>query len=676
MRKTGKKWLAFSLVSAMVIAAAGSHVGSPHEVTAAEAANTDTVTVDFQNRYNSNDGIFEGWGTSLCWFGHRRGGSEQTSEEAAKLLCNSEEGLGLDIIRFNIGGGDDPTHDHITRTDSKMPGYWGEYDESADTFTYDFTKDANQRNVLNKMLAQNKDLVLEAFSNSPPYFMTESGCTSGTAEVDENGNGKLADNLKEDKYDDFAEYLAQVVKYYRDSYGIAFSSVEPMNENGWSIARNGQKQEGCTFTEGESRSKMILAMEEALKNNGLEDLILAGCDESSPGETITCLDKLSEDALNALERVDTQTYSTTKELNLREKVKGLSKNLWMSETDGGDTAGTKAGEMGAALALAKRIGYDMHNLQPSAWIIWQAIGSYCDTETYEGNKDPDSLDQSEMDTKGFWGVSYADMNQEKVVLTKKYYAFGQYTRYIHPGDVMLTGNAQNTIAYDKESKELKIVAVNTSDAMKAIRYDFNGFDVKNTSVEVIRTSGDMETGENWKKVDDITADSTGFDAQLSPNSITTFIVKGAETDSTAIETPAPQNTDTPAPQSTNSPAPPVPTTPADVSPSPDAAVSKTAQVKVSKISKNTAAVTWKSQTGVKYKIAYSTNKKSLAKIKDGSIKAVSGTKMVSAAKNTVTLKKLKKNTTYYVKVCAYRQVDGKTVYGQYSGVKKFKTKKK
>ena len=76
-----------------------------------------------------------------------------------------------------------------------------------------------------------------------------------------------------------------------------------------------------------------------------------------------------------------------------------------------------------------------------------------------------------------------------------------------------------------------------------------------------------------------------------------------------------------------------------------------------------------------YKVAYSTSKKKLAKIKNGKIKAVAGTKVCTAAKNKVTLKKLKKKTVYYVKVCAYRVKEGKVV-GNYSAVKKVKTKKK
>lgn len=665
-----RKWMAITLATAVVFTGIAGDAGIERKALAEEA--TDAVVVNAGNLIASNEGIFDGWGTSLCWFGNRIGGSEQTSNEAAELLINEETGLGLDIIRFNIGGGDDPTHNHITRTDSKMPGYWGSYDASTDTFTYDYTKDANQRNVLLKMLEQNPNLTLEAFSNSAPYFMTVSGCTSGTAD------DTKPDNLKADKYDDFADYMAKVVKYYKENYGVNFTSIEPMNENGWSISRNGAKQEGCSFTRGASQSKMLVEMDKALTNNGLEDVILAGFDESSAGESVSALKAMTEEAKAVIERVDTHTYVNTLENSLKNKVSELGLDLWMSESDGSEVAGTNSGEMGAGLGFAKRINHNLYKLQPSAWIMWQAIGSYCDTETYEGNKDPDSLNQSELDTNGFWGVSYADMNEEKVVLTKKYYVYGQYTRHINPGDYMIVGDANTAIAYDEANNELKLVVSNFKNEEVKKTYQFAGFDVVESQVEIIRTSGDMESGENWANVTDenVTADSNGFTATLKPNSVTTFTIKNAKRDLSKLEnSPEPSLAPSAVPSVEPSVAPQQTVAPSQAPAEETTEVAKVASVKVSKVKKNSAVVSWKKVDGAKYKVAYSMDKKKLAKMKDGSAKAVTGTKVKNAAKNKITLKGLKKGKTYYVKVCAYVKKDNTTIYGKYSAVKKCKTKK-
>ena len=150
-----------------------------------------------------NNGEFQGWGTALCWWAHRLGYSEKLTNAAAEAFF-SDEGLGLDIARYNLGGGDDPTHNHINRSDSKVPGVYSDYKLSSDgkdveSITYDITKDQNQLNIAKAALKANPDLYFEGFSNSAPYFMTKTGCTSGGGTVNSDGtvtsNGNL-NNLR------------------------------------------------------------------------------------------------------------------------------------------------------------------------------------------------------------------------------------------------------------------------------------------------------------------------------------------------------------------------------------------------------------------------------------------------------------------------------------------------
>ncbi len=503
-----------ALVAATVFSMTGIYA-APSSVSADDS---DVVVIDPANASPINDGVFEGWGTSLCWYGNRIGGSEKTTAEAAEVLYNADTGLGLNIIRYNIGGGDDPTHDHIQRSDSKMPGYWTNYDEVTGEFEYDFTQDENQRNVLLKSIEECPDMLVEMFSNSPPYFMTRSGCTSGTTD-------STKSNIEIDQMDEFADYLATVVKYYVDEV-IHVVCVEPMNEpsNGWNVSYYGVKQEGCSIAAGDEQSAMIVAMSEAMEKYGLSDISLAGMDETSPATTFASLRKMSDEAYSLLDRLNTHTYATATSAKLKTKAAEDSKTLWMSETDSGGTKGTNAGEMGAALNFASQITTDLNNLQPSAWIMWQAIGSYCDTEN---EFDPDTLSQQDLDTNGFWGVCYADMNTESVVLTKKYYGFGQYTRYIRPGDTLIsTEDTYSTAAYNSEDEQLTIVVYNTDETDRDVSYDLSAFVESGTTAEVIRTSGDMATGENWAELDPVSVVDGALNVTVKGNSITTYVVSG------------------------------------------------------------------------------------------------------------------------------------------------------
>ena len=80
------------------------------------------IIIDITKMSPTNNGVFEGWGTSLCWWAHRLGYDDELAQKSADLFY-SKDGLGLNIMRYNIGGGDDPSHNHITRTDSKIPGW-------------------------------------------------------------------------------------------------------------------------------------------------------------------------------------------------------------------------------------------------------------------------------------------------------------------------------------------------------------------------------------------------------------------------------------------------------------------------------------------------------------------------------------------------------------------------
>lgn len=84
--------------------------------------------------------------------------------------------------------------------------------------------------------------------------------------------------------------------------------------------------------------------------------------------------------------------------------------------------------------------------------------------------------------------------------------------------------------------------------------------------------------------------------------------------------------------------------------------------------KGQATVNWKTVTGANgYALEYSTSKK----FTDGTTKTV---KLKKSKTKKYTLKKLESGKTYYVRVKAYKTVNGKTVYGAKSSVKSVKIK--
>ena len=482
------------------------------------------LTVDPGNFSCFNGGVFEGWGTSLCWWANRVGYSERLTQIAAEAVCDPVKGLGLNILRYNIGGGDDPTHDHITRTDSMMPGFWKDprYVESTGGYfwDYDWSQDRNQCSVLEKCLEVYGDgMIVEAFSNSPPYFMTVSGCSSG-------GYDPNQDNLKPDAYDAFAKYLADVAEHFASAWGVRFQSITPLNEPDtpyWGAMS--PKQEGCHFSGGKSQSRILVALSNQLKEKGLDDILISGTDETSIDTQIGSLNRLSPQALAAISRVDTHTYGGSRRDLLREVVRVAGKNLWMSEVDGGETLGENAGEMGAGLWLAQRITDDLNGLTPSAWIIWQVIDTHISREGYLGRRDNGMVNVN----SGYWGTAVMDHDRQKLILTKKYYVFGQFTRYIRPGSRLIEMEGPAVAALDETGKQLTVVVYNERKRPRDLTLNLSAFGdafPNGTRVRTIRTSGSMSNGENWAELPESAVREGSVLTSLPPHSVTTFLVGG------------------------------------------------------------------------------------------------------------------------------------------------------
>ena len=477
------------------------------------------IKVSMDNAIQTNNGYWEGWGTSLCWWANRLGYNETLTAKSAALFFDAKQGLGLNIMRYNVGGGDDPTHNHITRTDSDVPGWM--YIDANGERKYDYTADARQLNVVKAaMKAAGQDAYLEIFSNSPPYFMTNSGCSTGNFKAEEN-------NIKDDEYDDFAEYMAHVANYMTREMKLKVKSVSPMNEpntNYWPAMN--YKQEGCHIDAGESQSKLLVLTKEALKRYGLNDIILTTSDETNPGKQIEEIQTLTPDARAAIDRISVHTYGTNSIREMGQLAKDEKINLWMSEVDGNGTAGQNAGQMAAGLWLADKIISDIEALEPSAWVLWQVIDTHISRDGYKGRRDGGPLRTQ----GGYWGTACANHDTNEIMLTQKYYAFGQFSRYIRPGSTMILcpterrSGCKALAAIDRKHKVLTVVCTNTTDQEKDIELQFEGLKVKG-QVTQIRTSGQFDDGEHWAESKGPKATDSKLDITLAPNSVTTFLIR-------------------------------------------------------------------------------------------------------------------------------------------------------
>ncbi len=435
--------------------------------------------VDPSARYQT----LEGWGTSLAWWGHVVGGwSDAKRNEIADLVFNPTTGLGLSVARYNVGGGDDPAHHHM-RPGGDVPGY------QPTRGAWNWEADANQRWMLGAARTRGATLC-EAFSNSPPYWMTRSGCAAGAADG--------GDNLRDEDIDTFAAYLAEVLARFRDAWGTTFRTVAPFNEpdGGWWKA--GNNQEGCHVSPGMQQA-VVASLARQLAARGLSGTAISVADVNNIDNMVAAFDGYDPATLSLVAQLNTHSYSGARRADLRERAAAAGKGLWMSEYGtGGGPHGHDV--MVSAFVLSGQIRRDLTELRPPAWVYWQAV------EREAGNN---------------WGFIHADFGgSEEYWLTRQYYAMAQYSSFIRPGYTIIGVEDMNTLAaYDDRSGTLALVCDNNTGQPRQVSYDLSAFGGLTGAASVYRTS----STENRARVADAPIANGVLTATIPPQSIVTLV---------------------------------------------------------------------------------------------------------------------------------------------------------
>jgi len=417
---------------------------------------------------------FEGWGTSLCWWANVLGSS--TNREAYADLAFKK--LQLNIVRYNIGGGENPAIPNSMELRARMPGF------EPRPGVWDWSADANQRWFLRAAVARGVNRV-EAFANSPPYWMTVSGSTAGATNAADN-------NLRAECEPQFADYLATVVSNLTVLDGVTFNFVTPMNEPAsdtyWSF---GGRQEG-NHMGADQQARMIKLLRPALDRRGLSAGLIGSEDtaEQLAYESVSAYDSAAQKLLS---RIATHTYHANNPDGLRRLAAAIGRPLWISEYGDGESSG---------LMLARRIRDDIVQTHACAWIYWQFA-----------------------EPGGNWGlVRFRSRNPDGPISpNKKFYVMSQFSRFIRPGFKILdAGDTNSLAAYDAANHRLVLVSVNDSEHPLTVAYNLGDFRAPDAPVQGWRTSD----SEDMQAVAALAIAGGKLISTLPPRSVTTQIVDG------------------------------------------------------------------------------------------------------------------------------------------------------
>lgn len=439
----------------------------------------------------------EGWGSSLCWWAHMVGqwDDEAKIDDIVDLITDPDK-LNMNIFRYNIGGGDDPSHystpgnpGHMANgkgVRAEMEGFLSGEDEP-----YDWTADAGQRKVMLKIKEKRPDAVFEAFSNSPPYWMTYSGCSAGN---DPAG----ADNLKPEYYGQFSDYLLEVCKHYKDTYGLEFKTLEPFNESLSSFWGYLGGQEGCHY-DASSQIAVIRELYPKLQTSGLNTVISAS-DETNIGSFLYAMNSYlnAGDIMGKLGQINTHTYGGNN--NERQEAHNISKltglPLWQSETG---PIGLGGSGFANNLQLAQRMFDDLNIMKPVVWLEWQLMEEWNDT----------------------WCQIRCSFENETYYVVKNLYVRMQVTRFIKQGYHILESNADNVLmAMNEQNSELVVVLLNTGDSQESFSLDLGAFNAHGNEATIYRTS----ESEDCKQLSNVAISGSELNYSAPASSISTLVI--------------------------------------------------------------------------------------------------------------------------------------------------------
>lgn len=506
---------------------------------------------------------FEGWGTSLVWFANATGGYPDDVRQALFDKVFGEEGLNLNIARYNIGGGNATDVPSYLRPGGAVEGWWNpdlgvadaegavtsEYADRAryeaawdgdDPAHYDFDADATQRWWIDAL--KDKVTKWEAFSNSPPYFLTESGFVSGGID-----NGST-EQLAADDMADFADYLVTVVEHIEAEHGIDFDTLDPFNEpntsywstrlgtDGWPTSAS--RQEGAHI--GPQRQDLMIKQLESRLNepDAATDVAISAMDETNPSIFTQNWNAWTQESKDAVDQLNVHTYGTGDRLVARDIAKASDKPLWMSEVEGDwDGTGFNLTNIENGLGMAGRIVDDLRELEPSAWVFWQPVEDLYNMEKVEDLNWGSVFIDFDCNDNGDSVRRIADGEADpscEVLTNAKFNTVRNFTHYIQPGDALIpTDNTQTTAALKADGHGMTLVHVNTESTARDLTIDLSGFGeiapgATVTPVVTTQSPADDVTANALVEGAPVAVDAASRTAVVSvpAKSVTTLLVEG------------------------------------------------------------------------------------------------------------------------------------------------------
>ena len=459
------------------------------------------------------------FGASDCWTAEYVSDYFGTTEKenAARWLFSQQmdnngnpEGIGLSCWRVNLGAGSasQGTNSNIDDETRRAECYLKE------DGSYDWTRCDGQQWFMKQAKEYGVDHFL-LFSNSAPVYFTKSGKAN-------TNNQSMNCNLKDDCYDDFADFLATTTKHFvNEGYHVTY--IDPVNEPqfDWKDGQEGSPWENANISnlvkeldkriQAQQLTTKILIPEaatwnclyggnEARANNQLSAFF-----DSSNSTYIADLPSVAKVAAGH----SYWTFRTNNDLkDVRERVRDeaakygveVMQTEWSMldaapETSAGFPASyDAASKMDIALYLGKLIYSDLVYGNMTGWSYWTAFAQ-------EKWSQKNRFYLIRMNAKGDTGEeSYGDIKKGGTLTAdKNLWVLGNYSRFIRPGYKRLEVNGADELNglmasswLSPDAKTLVTVLVNMSRGSRKIDLSLSGSHVEDVKTYVTDKDHDLQ----------------------------------------------------------------------------------------------------------------------------------------------------------------------------------------
>ena len=407
-----------------------------------------TVVVDLKRTYQT----IQDFGASDCWTAEYVSDyfSSAEKEKAAKWLFSqgfdsngNPEGIGLSCWRVNLGAGsaEQGANSNIEDETRRAACY-----QKSD-LTYDWTRCDGQQWFMKKAKEYGVNHFL-LFSNSAPVHMTKNGKANAN-------NQMISCNLKDDCYDDFAEFLATVTQHFtEEGYNVTY--IDPVNEPrfDWKDGQEGSPWENSNIAQlakelDKSISSRNLSTKILVPEASSLDLLYSGTGRAS-NQIYEFFSRKSPNYIGNLPSLakvvaghSYWTFRTNTDLkSIREKVRNEAAKYYVEvmqsewsmldaapETSAAFPASYEAAtKMDIALYMAKIIHSDLCYGNMTGWSYWTVFA----TERYSQKN---RFYLIRVNAAGDGGdESYGDIKKGgRLTVDKNLWVLGNYSRFIRPG---------------------------------------------------------------------------------------------------------------------------------------------------------------------------------------------------------------------------------------------------